>query len=1092
MKVAVNAQQKTVSVSYADEGESVLLEDTIRPCAYLDRALFGDASEAKRVWVQLGKVGAFKGHSAGEFALTPQVFDEIVGNFKATSNRAIPIDFEHASEADAAEGDIPTRGAPAQGWITNLDNRGQNGLWGEVEWGQLASGYIKQGQYKFISPAIRFGAKDRVTGLPIGARMTSAGLTNKPFLDGMAPMAAKDSSDSVLETDRDLQDVAAAIAAALSDNTPAPPANEESTTMSDATETAETRLKLKDAESRVTSLEAEVKLLRDEKVKRDDEELHAEVEAAYLTNKDVKRLSDSDKADMFILARASRDSFRKLFPSVPAHQRHLTQDVASNGADKGDVGERKVVSRDDVPSVVALVDKYQKEKGMSLEDATLKAYDKVMRAEAAYRAQGGRLAMAIYNQMSATPVQGGDFVFHNYSGTDIPPGTAVLIDTVNLSLINQTVGVTVALSAGNPAGACGVTMEVLKAGRDGRVRVLGTAIASADGAINPGDPVMLSTNGAKLGRVTKSTGPTAMGQSLSQAADADPVVVFLTPQGSGLAQVGSAVLVAGTVTVLTGIAITANSKVFLSRSLTGGTPGHLSYTVVVGAFGVAQLVITSSSGTDTSTIVYEIVGLAERETNMAKQKIQMLDAGRAFAGTGVKAMTDFDPDSRTATYADGGGRLVKMDLGQSDVHIEKALANYAAGFRLQQGLADTVSPVLPTTNASDKYFQWDKLDAFQPVQDIVASPGATVKQVNPRLSNTLFTTIGYAVGAFIPTEIMANADNPLAPQLNAMQRCMNVLIQAREARVGALLTTAANFDPSVVITEPALNKWNGGASSDPINDIYTIMEKSLQPVTHMVMSERVWHSFVKNAQVQKFTQAKFNVPGLPGQPTDIQGTNALLGLPQILVAAMKTLTAANIYDYVWGNDVAFVHQEVNAPKDGMTIATSFTFRWTGAQSQDTTMQGGFQVRSFFNQFKGPRGGVEIVVTHNDAEVITSNIVGGVIKAAWQLACREGILTWQSEDSRFYTVPSQSRTRPATAASGSPSATLRNGRKRIWRSRWHSEWPRCFPTPPRRSSKRGSEARDRGRVRQWRGGPRIFRRRIGPVRGACRARGQEPA
>lgn len=368
---------------------------------------------------------------------------------------------------------------------------------------------------------------------------------------------------------------------------------------------------------------------------------------------------------------------------------------------------------------------------------------------------------------------------------------------------------------------------------------------------------------------------------------------------------------------------------------------------------------------------------------MAKQKIVMVDAGAALAGTGARAMTDFDPYNRTATYADSDGRLVKMDLGQSDVHIERGLANYAAGYKLQQGIADTVSPVLPVPNASDKYFTWDKNDAFQPVQDLIASPGGQVKQVNPRLSNTLFSTVGYAAGAFIPTEVMANADSPLAPQMNALQRILNALLQAREIRVATALTTTANFDSSVTATIAAGNKWNGGAGSNPISDIFNIMEKSLQPVTHIVMSERTWHDFVTNAQVQKYTQAKFNVPGLPGQPTDIQGTNALLGLPQILVAAMKYYTASATYDYVWGNDVAFVHQEPNAPKDGMTIATSFTFRWTGAQSQDATMMGGFQVRSFFNQFKGPRGGVELVVTHNDAEVITSNIVGGVVKSAHQ-------------------------------------------------------------------------------------------------------------
>lgn len=63
----------------------------------------------------------------------------------------------------------------------------------------------------------------------------------------------------------------------------------------------------------------------------------------------------------------------------------------------------------------------------------------------------------------------------------------------------------------------------------------------------------------------------------------------------------TAVLVAGTKTIANSY-ILATSLVLLSRSTTGGTPGHLSYTATAGS-----LVINSSSGTDTSTIIYFIL-----------------------------------------------------------------------------------------------------------------------------------------------------------------------------------------------------------------------------------------------------------------------------------------------------------------------------------------------------------------------------------------------------------------------------------------------------------------------------------------------------
>lgn len=186
--------QRRVHVVHARESigadEAVLCGDV-----ELDKTLLDD-SEGKQVWIQLAKVGQFAGHPSGPFRLTPVEFEQIERNFRTTQNRKIPVDFEHASEQDPTQGRIPTEGAPAQGWIVDVKNRGDLGLWGLVEWLEPARSYIKQGKYRFFSPAIRFGAKDRVTGEPIGARMTSGALTNNPFLDGMAPLAASDRAAS--------------------------------------------------------------------------------------------------------------------------------------------------------------------------------------------------------------------------------------------------------------------------------------------------------------------------------------------------------------------------------------------------------------------------------------------------------------------------------------------------------------------------------------------------------------------------------------------------------------------------------------------------------------------------------------------------------------------------------------------------------------------------------------------------------------------------------------------------------------------------------------------------------------------------------
>jgi len=72
-------------------------------------------------------------------------------------------------------------------------------------------------------------------------------------------------------------------------------------------------------------------------------------------------------------------------------------------------------------------------------------------------------------------------------------------------------------------------------------------------------------------------------------------------EGSNAKQ-GTAVLVAGTVTVAN-TSVTANSRILLTSNTDGGTPGFVRVSAKTAG---TSFVITSSSGTDTSTIAYEI------------------------------------------------------------------------------------------------------------------------------------------------------------------------------------------------------------------------------------------------------------------------------------------------------------------------------------------------------------------------------------------------------------------------------------------------------------------------------------------------------
>jgi phage I-like protein len=113
------------------------------------------------------KRGNFKADAAG--------IAGIIDAFKGEKNDLV-IDYEHQTLAGGE--------APAAGWIKELTNKGEGGLWAKVEWTDRAADYIKKKEYRYLSPVIGLDG-GKVTAL------YSAGLTNTPAIDGMTPVANK-------------------------------------------------------------------------------------------------------------------------------------------------------------------------------------------------------------------------------------------------------------------------------------------------------------------------------------------------------------------------------------------------------------------------------------------------------------------------------------------------------------------------------------------------------------------------------------------------------------------------------------------------------------------------------------------------------------------------------------------------------------------------------------------------------------------------------------------------------------------------------------------------------------------------------------
>ena len=150
----------------------------------------GDA--AGKVRIPLAVSGTWV-RGAARFSITPRDLESIVHNFRERQNGEINVDYDHASEMPevAAGGPIPSAGR-----IVGIDPPEAQGrrtlLWGWFEPTERAQTLVRNREYRYISPAIDWGAKNKRTGKPQGATLTSVALTNRPFLEEMPQIRLSD------------------------------------------------------------------------------------------------------------------------------------------------------------------------------------------------------------------------------------------------------------------------------------------------------------------------------------------------------------------------------------------------------------------------------------------------------------------------------------------------------------------------------------------------------------------------------------------------------------------------------------------------------------------------------------------------------------------------------------------------------------------------------------------------------------------------------------------------------------------------------------------------------------------------------------
>lgn len=330
-----------------------------------------------------------------------------------------------------------------------------------------------------------------------------------------------------------------------------------------------------------------------------------------------------------------------------------------------------------------------------------------------------------------------------------------------------------------------------------------------------------------------------------------------------------------------------------------------------------------------------------------------------------------DAASRGRVAFDDEGRVLmnsgSAGISQQDV-AQTRTTTFVAPAQQELCAVDTFGVSLVETPAASILAEIVD-DAIQDVA--IGGLSDTPTEVQIRTSSfSSATVIHRTLMARVDTRLAASADlvgtNLVAASAaNLARRIANRV----EQEAATLVMTSSNWQSANVIALAAGAKWNGGASADPLANLFSAIALSTLPPTHIILPEPLVPWLFTNARFVSFMQAG--------------GAEVL---PKIVVARAK-LGPRGSQSYIWGNNVALVRVAANAND----LGTVRLLRWTGGKLNEPKVTSAYTADGLrvLQQYAPDRGaGGSTIVTVIDSSIWAlpegqPSSIGALITGAFQ-------------------------------------------------------------------------------------------------------------
>lgn len=247
--------------------------------------------------------------------------------------------------------------------------------------------------------------------------------------------------------------------------------------------------------------------------------------------------------------------------------------------------------------------------------------------------------------------------------------------------------------------------------------------------------------------------------------------------------------------------------------------------------------------------------------------------------------------------------LAKLD--PRDVRVDPLLSSISVAFRNKIYIASTVAPTIPSTLDAGKYAVYNQPDWFRN-EARKRAVGSRAQRGEYGITFDSYLCEEVAFAREVPDEVRRNAMDPIRPDTDATEYATDKVLLAKEVRVAAKFSTAANWGASTTLS--GTNQWNDYANSDPITNVEGAID-AIHAATGirantMILPYAVWKKLKHHPDIVdriKYSQRGLVTADLLQEIFEIE---RILVAEAIFTASNEGVAAGSeTYQYVWGKHV---------------------------------------------------------------------------------------------------------------------------------------------------------------------------------------------